>query len=56
MYDLISGIIAHNWDSSVYGNEQQYIYYIAGALIVLLTCVFIDLIYRVFGHFWSGKR
>lgn len=56
MYDVVSGIISHVWDSNIYGNEQQYIYYISGALIVILTCVFVDLIYRIFGHFWSGKR
>lgn len=56
MYDIISGIISHTWDSSTYGNEQQYIYYIAGALIVILTVVFIDLVYRIFSHFWNGKR
>lgn len=53
MYDLISSIIDHVYESS-YGGEQQYIYYICGALIVLLTCVFIDLIYRVFSHFWHS--
>ena len=50
MYDLISGIIDHSWSTST--SEQQYIYYICGALIVLLTCVIIDLVYRVFSHFW----
>lgn len=51
MYDLISRIIDHSWITQNAG-EQQYIYYIAGALIVILTVVFIDLIYRVFSHFW----
>ena len=52
MYDIISNIINHSWATSA--SEQQYIYYICGALIVLLTCVFIDMIYRIFSHFWHG--
>lgn len=47
MYDLISSLINHNWDNSMYGNEQQYIYYICGFLIVMLTTVIIDLVYRL---------
>ena len=56
MYDTISGIIDHAWNSDLYGSEQQYIYYICGAVIVILLVVFIDLVYRIFGHFWNGKR
>ena len=41
VYDLIAGIIDHNWITQGAG-EQQYIYYIAGALICVLTVVFID--------------
>lgn len=55
MYNLVSEIINHSWISQG-ANEQQYIYYICGALIVLFSMVFVDLIYRVFSHFWSGKR
>lgn len=51
MYDIVQGILDHEWISN-YSNDQQYIYYICGALIILLTCVFIDLVYRVFSHFW----
>lgn len=50
MYDIVSNIIDHAWSTG--SSEQQYIYYICGALVVLLTCVFIDLIYRVITHFW----
>lgn len=53
MYDVISEIISHSWVSTNSG-EQQYIYYIAGALIVLLTVVLIDMIYRTFSHFWRA--
>lgn len=55
MYNIITDIINHNYDSS-YGGEQQYIYYICSALIVILTVVTIDLIYRVFSHFWRGGK
>lgn len=51
MYDLIQNIIDHSWITQNAG-DQQYIYYICGCLIVVLTVVFIDLIYRVFSHFW----
>lgn len=51
MYNLIQNIIDHSWITQGAG-DQQYIYYIAGSLIVVLTAVFIDLVYRVFSHFW----
>lgn len=53
MYDAISEIINHAWISQG-ANDQQYIYYIAGSVIVLLTVVLIDLIYRTFSHFWRS--
>lgn len=57
MYDIIKGIILHTWDTSNYSSsEQQIIYYICGALIIIFTVVFIDLVYRVFQHFWKSKR
>lgn len=52
MYDLISQIINHNWVTG--SSDQTTIYYICGALIIILTCVFIDMVYRVFSHFWHG--
>lgn len=52
MYDIIYNIIDHAWTSST--SEQQYIYYTCCSLIIILTCVFIDMIYRVFSHFWRG--
>lgn len=51
MYELIQNIIDHSWITQGAG-DQQYIYYICGCLIVILTVVFIDLVYRVFSHFW----
>lgn len=53
MYDLITEIIGHTWQSN-YSGDQQYIYYIAGALIILLVVVAIDLIYRLFAHLWRA--
>lgn len=53
MYDIISEIIDHAWVNTNAG-EQQYIYYISGALIILLTVVFVDMIYRTFSHFWRA--
>lgn len=52
MYDIIYQIIGHAWATGT--SEQQYIYYICGALIIILTCVFVDMVYRVFSHFWRG--
>lgn len=57
MYDIIAGILQHTWDTDYYNNtEQQITYYICGALIIVFTCVFIDLVYRVFSHFWNGRK
>lgn len=53
MYDIISQIIDHSWITQNAG-DQQYIYYISGALICILTVTFIDLLYRIFGHFWRS--
>lgn len=52
MYDLISQLINHEWVSN-YSGDQSYIYYIAGALIIIIFAVLIDLVYRVFSHFWK---
>lgn len=50
MYDIVSNIIDHAWTTG--SSEQQYIYYICGALIVIIVCVVVDLIYRGFRHLW----
>jgi len=47
MYDLITALINHTWQTN-YSGDQQYIYYICGTLIIILTVVFIDLVYRLF--------
>lgn len=49
MYNLISALIAHTWQTGTNASgEQQYIYYICGSVIVILVVVFIDLVYRLF--------
>ena len=53
MYDVIKSIIQHSWDSNNYSSsEQQIVYYICGASIIVLLVVFVDLMYRLFRHFW----
>lgn len=54
MYNVISQIINHTWATS--GNyDQQYIYYICGSVIIILTVTFIDLFYRLIrGIFRKG--
>lgn len=51
MYDLIYNMIGHQWVNN-YTTDQQYIYYICGSIIIILTVVIIDLIYRCISHFW----
>lgn len=50
MYEIISQIISHSWESN-YGGDQQYIYYISGALIIVLTVAFVDLVKTTFAQF-----
>ena len=52
MYQIIYNMIGHSWQTS--DQMQQYVVYTCCALIVILVCVFIDMIYRVFSHFWRG--
>lgn len=52
MYDIIYGILDHAYTSG--DNIQSYVLYTCCTLIVILTVTFIDLIYRIFGHFWRG--
>lgn len=53
MYDLIEKLIGHEWVSN-YTGDQQYVYYIAGACILLFSTVFIDLIYRFIRGIFKG--
>lgn len=53
MYDIIVSIIQHAWEQG--DSAQQYIYYICGALIIILSVTFIDLFYRLIrGIFRKG--
>lgn len=47
MFDVIRNIISHTWESN-YSGDQQYIYYIAGAMIIILTVFFLDTFVRFF--------
>lgn len=52
MYDIINEMIGHVWETS--NGMQQYVVYTCCALIIILTVVFIDMIYKTFSHFWRG--
>lgn len=52
MYDIISRMIAHTWTTN--SSEQQYVYFTCAALIIVLTVVLLDMIYRTFSHFWRA--
>lgn len=55
MFDVIKAIIDHDYISGSAGyGDQQYIYYIAGAVIVVLLVVFIDVIRDIFCGFFRG--
>lgn len=50
MFQLIQNIIQYT-SSSGY-NQDSYYLNIAGALIIILTIFFIDMVFRVFRSFW----
>ena len=52
MYDIVRDIIAHSWSTG--SSDQQYIYYICGALICLLVVLFVDVIRGIFRSFMRG--
>lgn len=54
MYDLIENLISHTWQSN-YSGDQQYIYYIAGTVIVLMVVMVFDLIQKLILSA-AGKR
>lgn len=53
MYRIIQGIIDHSWVTTNQG-DQQYIYFICGALIIISTVAFIDAIKQAFASFWRA--
>lgn len=54
MYEIIEAILAHSWQSN-YTSDQQYIYYIAGALIIIFATDLLDWIHRLFSSFLGSK-
>lgn len=50
MYEIIESMIAHTWETG--DSSQQIIYYICGALIIVITAVLLDMLYRTFSSFW----
>lgn len=52
MYDIIENLIGHTYVTG--DSMQQYIIYCSCVVIVILTVVFVDMVYRVFRHFWRG--
>lgn len=54
MYDVIKNIISHTWNTQSAG-DQQYIYYICGAMIIILTAFFLDTFVRFFRGVFGKK-
>lgn len=54
MYDLIENLISHTWQTN-YTGDQQYIYYIAGTVIVIMVIMVFDLI-KTLIFSAAGKR
>ena len=54
MYDVLYRIIGHQYTTG--DSMQQYIIYGCVALIIIFSVVLIDLVYRVFSHFWRGGK
>lgn len=53
MYDVIKSIINHTWvTGSISPGDQTTLYYICGAMVLLLTIVSVDVIRSIF----SGIR
>ena len=54
MYDILNRIIDHAYTTG--DSMQQYIIYGCISIIIIFSVVFIDLIYRIFSHFWRGGK
>lgn len=52
MYQIIEQIINHTWTTG--SSEQQYIYYICGAVICLFSVVVIDIVRDIFSAICRG--
>lgn len=54
MYEVLQRIIDHSYVSG--DSMQQYIIYGCVCIIIIYSVFFIDLIYRIFSHFWRGGK
>lgn len=54
MYDILNRIIDHAYTQG--DSMQQYIIYGCVCIIIIYSVVFIDLVYRIFSHFWRGGK
>ena len=53
MYDIIRNLINHTWQSN-YTNDQQYIYYIDGTVIILFVVWVFDIFTQLVKAFRRG--
>lgn len=53
MYDIIKNLINHAWQSN-YTSDQQYIYYIAGTVIILFVVWVFDIFTQLVKAFRRG--
>ena len=49
MYSEISAALGFYGSHFIY---DAFIFIVCGVMLIMLTYVFIDLIYRIFAHFW----
>lgn len=52
MYEIVDSILNRVWLSPI-ELEEQFVSFICGALIIIFFVVIVDLVYRVFSHFWK---
>lgn len=55
MYDILSGIIDHAWQSN-YSGDQQYLVFTCAALIIIFSVAFIDAIKNMLGAFMPRRK
>lgn len=54
MYQVFYDIIDHVYSTG--DQMQSYILYGCIACIIIFAVVLIDMIYRIFSHFWRGRK
>lgn len=55
MYDIISGILDHAWINN-YTSDQQYLYYICGAVIIVFAVAFVDAIKSLLAAYLPRRK